>query len=71
MNVVWTRTAQRHLRSIHDYFALDSRQHALRFVDRITRYSSVLTTQPFLGAEVPEYRDSSLRELLYGQYRLI
>jgi toxin ParE1/3/4 len=71
MNVYWTRLAQRHLRAIHDYIALDSIRHARQVVDRITRKSERLSMFPLSGAEVPEYGDPSIRELLYRSYRVI
>ena len=71
MNVMWTRVAQGHLRAIHNYIAADSPRHALRVVDRITRRTETLKLMPRLGAEVPEYGDDSIRELLYRSYRII
>ena len=71
MTVNWTRRARGHLRAIHDFIAADSLRHAQRVVDRITRRSQALAAQPLLGAEVPEYADESVRELLYRSYRII
>ena len=71
MRVNWSRTALGHLRAIHDYIAQDSQRYALRVVDRITRRTSILRSQPLLGAEVPEYGDKSIRELLYRSYRIV
>ena len=71
MNVAWTRAAQGHLRAIHDYIAADSPRHAERVVDNITRRTKPLESMPRLGAEVPEYGDESIRELLYRSYRII
>jgi plasmid stabilization system protein ParE len=71
MNVAWTRTAQGHLRAIYDYIAADSQRHALRVVDSITRRTETLKTNPRLGAEVPEYGEETIRELLFRSYRII
>jgi len=71
MNVAWTRVAQGHLRAIHDYIAADSPRHAQRVVDHITRRTKSLELMPRLGAEVPEYGDESIREILYRSYRII
>lgn len=71
MNVSWTRVAQAHLRAIHDHIAADSPRHAQRMVDSITRRSESLRSMPQLGAEVPEYGDETIRELLYRSYRII
>ncbi len=71
MNVAWTRVAQGHLRAIHDYIAADSVRHALRVVDSITRRTESLKSLPRLGAEVPEYGDETIRELLFRSYRIV
>jgi len=71
MNVSWTRVAQGHLRAIHHYIAADSPRHAQRVVDRITRRTEALKSMPRMGAEVAEYGDESIRELLYRSYRII
>src|SRR5438093_10907301 len=60
-----------HLRAIHNYIAADSPRHALRVVDRITRRTEALKSMPRLRAQVPEYGDDSIRELLYRSYRII
>jgi plasmid stabilization system protein ParE len=71
MNVIWTRTAHRHLRAVYGYIAPDSRRHAARTVDRIVRRAEELRKLPLLGAEVPEYGDASVRELFFRSYRII
>jgi toxin ParE1/3/4 len=71
MRVHWTRGARVRLKAIHDYIAEDSKRQALRVVDRITRKTQILALHPRIGAEVPEYGDDSIRELLYRSYRII
>ena len=50
---------------------LVSIRHARQVVDRITRKSERLGMFPLSGAEVPEYGDPSIREVLYRSYRVI
>lgn len=71
MTVVWTQNAKRELRAVHDYVAQNSPRYAQGLVDRITRKTEQLETFPLLGAEVPEYEDESIRELLEHPYRII
>lgn len=71
MKVYWTDHAKRELRGIHDYIAQNSSRYAQGVVDRITRKSKLLKKFPLLGAEVPEYEDASIRELLEYPYRII
>lgn len=71
MIVNWTRTARNHLQGVHDYIAQDSPRHARRVVDQIIRRAEILATHPRIGAEVPEYGDESVRELLFRSYRIL
>lgn len=71
MSVFWTENAKRELRAVHDYIAQNSARYARGMVDRITRKTELLASLPHLGAEVPEYGDSSIRELLEHPYRII
>ena len=71
MNVVWTQNARRELRAVHDSIALNSVRYARGFVDRVTRSTQHLTRFPHVGAEVSEYEDESIRELLEPPYRII
>jgi plasmid stabilization system protein ParE len=40
-------------------------------VDRITRRSEQISTQPLSGRKVPEYEDEDIRELIEKPYRII
>jgi plasmid stabilization system protein ParE len=71
MTVVWTNNAKRELRAVHDFIAQNSARYAQGVVDRITRQSELLAEQPYLGSEVAEYGDESIRELLEHPYRII
>ena len=71
MRVVWTRIARSHARAIHDYIAADSRQYALRLVDRIIRKTERLARLPYLGEKVSEHGDPSVRELFDHPYRIL
>lgn len=55
MTVYWTEAAQGHLDAIYAYIAQDSREYALRMVDRLTRRSQQIADAPFSGRRVPEY----------------
>jgi toxin ParE1/3/4 len=71
MTVSWTQNAKRQLRGVHDYIAQNSVRYAQGMVDRITRRSEVLGRFPELDAEVPEYENPTIRELLEHPYRII
>jgi toxin ParE1/3/4 len=71
MTVHWTETALAHLRAIRDYIARSSPAYAQALADRIVRRTEALGGMPLLGAEVPEYADESIREVLEHPYRII
>ena len=71
MKVHWTNTAEKHLKAIHDYIALNSPTYAKRMVDRLTRRSQQIADFPFSGRRVPEYDMDNIRELIEGAYRII
>ena len=64
MSVTWTEIATGQLQAVHDYLALSSPGYALALADRIVARTEALDTQPFFGAEVQEYGDPEIRELL-------
>jgi addiction module RelE/StbE family toxin len=71
MKVYWTLNAIKHLTNIYDYIALNSPTYARRMVDRITRRSEQISTQPLSGRKVPEYEAEDIRELIEKPYRII
>lgn len=71
MKVHWTETAEGHLDAIYAYIAQDSREYALRVVDRITRRSMQISTFPLSGRSVPEYEMDQIREVIEYPYRII
>ena len=71
MNVEWTDNSLAQLRGIHDYIARDSDFFAKRIVDRLTSRSVQIQEHPFSGEIVPEFGDTSIREVIEGPYRMI
>ena len=71
MKVHWTLNAIKHLTNIYEYIALNSPTYARRMVDRITRRSKQISTQPLSGRKVPEYEAEDIRELIEKPYRII
>ena len=67
MIVNWTAAALSDLRAIEVYIARHSRQYGVSMVERIFDRTAQLADFPMLGAQVPEYEDASLRELLETQ----
>ncbi len=71
MTVNWTESALADLQAIVENIARHSPQYGRSMVARIFARTGQLGDFPRLGAEVPEYADESLRELLEGPYRIV
>jgi plasmid stabilization system protein ParE len=71
MSVEWAEEATAQLQAVRDYLARTSPGYAQVLAERIVQRTERLADQPLLGAEVPEYADESLRELLEHPYRIL
>ena len=71
MKVHWTDTAQKHLEAIFTYISQNSPEYAKRMVDRLTRRSQQISSQPKSGRIVPEFEIDKIREVIEGPYRII
>jgi len=63
--------ALRDLKSIHQYISKDAESYADRVVGKIIGRISILETHAMIGKVVPEFEDSSIRELIEAPYRII
>lgn len=71
MNVFWTDPAIRDLEAIQDYIARDSDVYANDLVASILDEVQRLELFPEIGRTTPEANSPKVRELLYGNYRII
>ncbi len=71
MEIVWTNQALRRLNEIVDYIAKDSIDTAEKWALKLIKRTDQLIEQPESGRIVSEYNDQSLRELIFGNYRII
>jgi toxin ParE1/3/4 len=69
--IVWSRTAERDLRSLVRYISKDSPQRAEAFGYRIIAQVEMLCEHPHLGREVPEFSQPELREVIVSPYRVV
>lgn len=58
------------LRAINDYISLDSKLYAIRFINKLILRVDQLINFPESGRIVPEKEDSTIRELIEGNYRI-
>lgn len=71
IRVVWTRQATEDVEAIKAYVARDSERYASLLAERLVAAVGRLELFPQSGRVVPEVGDDSLREALYGNYRLV
>ena len=69
--VIWTEPALSDLHDIIEYIARDSLAYAERFGTRVVQAPRRLQQSPLIGRTVPEFNDQTIRELMYGSYRII
>lgn len=71
MKISWSPLALQRVQEIADYIALDSKKAALKWVDSIFGKVEILETGPQIGRKVPELNQPDIRELVFGNYRII
>jgi plasmid stabilization system protein ParE len=71
VEVVWTEPALSDLHEIVNHVAKDSPVYAQRLGMRIGQAPRKLAEFPKCGRMVPEFNDQTIRELIYGAYRII
>jgi addiction module RelE/StbE family toxin len=72
--VIWADIAQRDLKQIIDYIAVDSPDNALQILKKIRQKASSLYTLPDRGRIVPELKDQGIhtyREIIVSPWRII
>jgi toxin ParE1/3/4 len=69
--IIWTEPALNDLREIIEYIAKDSAVYAERTGVRVVEAPRQLEQFPLSGRIVPEFKESNIRELIYGSYRII
>ena len=67
----WAPQALEDLESIAEFISRDSRHFALLFTANVVAAVERLQDFPESGRIVPETHDESLREILFGNYRII
>ena len=71
MEIVWTNQALQKLNKFVDYIARDDVETAEKWVLKVIKKTDQLKEQPDSGRIVPEYNEPNLRELIFGNYRVI
>jgi toxin ParE1/3/4 len=71
VKIVWTDLAIEDLRSIHEFISKDSKRYADRYVEKLISRVDQLENFPKSGRIVPEFDQSTIRELIEGNYRIV
>jgi len=67
----WSPRAASHLEQICEYISRDSETYARISAERVLSIVESIASFPKIGRVVPEYNDPSLRERIYGNYRIV
>ena len=71
VEIRWTDFAIENLIQIGNYIEQDSIKYAEIVVNEIFETTEILEQHPFAGRIVPEFSQEHIRELFYGNYRII
>ncbi len=71
MRIEWSPLAIQRVSEIADYISRDNPRAAVGWVDRVFDKVQRLSSFPESGRHVPEVNREDIREILYGNYRII
>jgi toxin ParE1/3/4 len=71
MRLIWSPQAVEDVEAIRSFVARDSEHYAGLLVQRIVAAVERLDSFPLSGRMVPEVGNESLREVVYGNYRIV
>ena len=66
-----SRSARSDIEDIVRYISIDDPEQALRFGRVLIKHTKSLGQFPERGRVVPEFNDESIRELIFGTYRIV
>lgn len=69
--ISWTEQAISDVQEICEFIEKDSFRYAQIFADKVFVAVENLSKYPELGRVVPEYGNTSIREIILGNYRII
>ncbi len=71
VQIKWLKDAKKDLKEIYDYISIDSKRYARLQVEKIKHATQIIKTQPEIGKVLEETENSSIREMVEGNYRII
>jgi addiction module RelE/StbE family toxin len=71
VQIKWTSQAKTDLKDIADYISIDSAKYAKLHIYKIIVVTKLLKRHPRIGKVVKEFGNQDIKELIYGNYRII
>jgi len=71
VEIKWTDFAIENLNAIGDYIEKDSFRYAEIVVNSLFNATDILEQNPLAGRIVPEFNNRNIRELIWGNYRIV
>lgn len=71
MKIIWSPLAIDRTSEIAEYISLDNPTAANKWIDTIFEKIQILESSPQTGRTVPEINRKEIRELIFGNYRII
>ena len=71
VEIRWTDQSLIDIENIAEFIAKDSKRYASIQVERFFQETDILVTFPESGRIVPEIKNKDIREIIFGNYRII
>ncbi|MFZ5797740.1 MAG: type II toxin-antitoxin system RelE/ParE family toxin [Thermodesulfobacteriota bacterium] len=71
MKIIWSPLAIERASEISEYIAQDNPIAAAKWIEALFEKVGVLKSSPMSGRIVPETQRDDIREIIYGNYRII
>jgi len=71
VKIIWSPLAIDRASEIAEYISFDNPTAANKWIDDIFENVLILQTSPKIGRKVPEINRKEIREIVYGNYRII
>jgi len=71
MKIIWSPLAIDRVTEIAEYIAFDNLLAAQNWIEQVFERVNILKSSPKMGRTVPEIERDEIREILYGNYRII
>ncbi len=71
MKIIWSPLAVERTSEIAQYITIDNPSAAIAWVEKVFEKVDLLKSSPEMGREVPEISRKEIREIIFGNYRII